>query len=115
MTDEQIEIFRHSEIHALLRERERLREEEAEEQSDVEEANQSETRPNVDKETQNGADNRVLKRKSIEASESSSAKRPKDEDGTAQLNDDKAAANTQQTTSSGDFHFGRKVVSYADY
>jgi hypothetical protein len=38
LTDEQIKIFRHSEIHALLRERQRLREEQEEQEEQEDEA-----------------------------------------------------------------------------
>lgn len=117
MTDEQIEIFRHSEIHALLRERERLREE-AEEQSDLEETNEFGKMSKVEAHFQNEADSSALKRKSVEGSEDSSAKRAKEEEVTARQSDgDTAAASTQQTQqtpSSRDFNFGRKIVSYAE-
>lgn len=118
LTDEQIEIFRHSEIHALLRERERLREEEAEEQSDVEARDiESGKTSKVDGDIRKAADISALKRKSVEGSEDSSAKRAKDEEGTARPSECDTAASTQQpqqTASSRDINFGRKIVSYAD-
>lgn len=117
LTDEQIEIFRHSEIHALLRERERLREEEAEGQSDVEETNESEDTSKIVDSIQNKSDGTDLKRKSVESNEDSSAKRAKDEQSTARTSDGDAAASIQppqQNTSSRDFTFERKIVSYAE-
>lgn len=117
LTDEQIEIFRHSEIHALLRERERLREEGAEERSDFEETNESGKTSKTAGSIQNEADRGTLKRKSVEGSQDCSAKRAKDEEGTAHPNDGNEVAGTQQgqqTTSSRDFNFGRKIVSYAE-
>ncbi|KUL82275.1 hypothetical protein ZTR_10767 [Talaromyces verruculosus] len=117
LTDEQIEIFRHSEIHALLRERERLREE-AEEQSDLEETNEFGKMSKAGADFQNEVDSSALKRKSVEGSEDSSAKRAKEEEVTARQSDGDAAAastqQTQQTPSSRDFNFGRKIVSYAE-
>lgn len=117
LTDEQIEIFRHSEIHALLRERERLREEEADEQSEVEETNESGKTSKIDGNIRNEADSGTLKRKSVEGSEDSSAKRAKEEESTARGSDGDEATSTQQgqqTASSRDFNFGRKIVSYAE-
>jgi hypothetical protein len=121
LTDEQIQIFRHSEIHALLRERERLREEEAEEQSDAEEI-QHKPADSVriskdDGDTQNEPADNELKRKSVENSEDSATKRAKGDESTARPSDgDKTPANTQQApqTSFRDFNSGRKIVSYAD-
>ncbi|KAI7974185.1 hypothetical protein EIK77_000131 [Talaromyces pinophilus] len=117
LTDEQIEIFRHSEIHTLLRERERLRED-AEEQSDHEEINEFGKMSKVEAGFQNEADSSALKRKSVEGSEDSFAKRLKEEEVTARQSDGDAAAastqQTQQTPPSRDFNFGRKIVSYAE-
>lgn len=117
LTDEQIEIFRHSEIHTLLRERERLREEEAEEQSDVEHTKEPGDTSKTADGIQNEADSTALKRKSVEGSQDSTTKRAKDEEGIARPNDGDAAPRAQspqQDTSSRDFTFGRKIVSYAE-
>ncbi|EED16220.1 conserved hypothetical protein [Talaromyces stipitatus ATCC 10500] len=118
LTDEQIEIFRHSEIHALLRERERLREEEAEEERDGEEIkhnNSKSVKISKDdgkfdgKSTQDEPTNGALKRKSAEDNEDFSAKRAKDEDGGAAK-----LRQPQQLAFSRDLNSGRKIVSYAD-
>ncbi|KAF5015560.1 hypothetical protein F66182_13064 [Fusarium sp. NRRL 66182] len=116
LTDEQIAIFRHSEIHALLRERERLREE-AEEQSDVEEINGTGDTSKNSVSTQNGSDSTAPKRKSADGIENSSAKRAKDEQSTARPGDGDAAASIQplrQNTSPRNVTFDRKIVSYAE-
>lgn len=116
LTDEQIAIFWHSEIHALLRERERLREE-AEEQSDVEEIDGTGDTSKNSVSIQNGSDSTALKRKSVDGLEDSSAKRAKDEQSTARPSDGVAAASIQplqQNTSPHNVTFGRKIVSYAE-
>lgn len=121
LTHEQIQIFRHSEIHALLRERERLREEEAEEQSDAEEI-QHKPADSVriskdDGDTQNEPADNALKRKSVEGNEGSATKRAKDDGSTARPTDgDNTPASTHQPSQKSfrDFNSGRKIVSYAD-
>lgn len=131
LTDEQIRIFRHSEIHALLRERQRRREEEKEE---------NEEEHGVDRESETGKvfdsqgkashhDSSQLtatqKRKFTESSENTSANAVKkrtrhDVDGSPPSdrspagNNDGKAINMQHTTPSRDLNSGRRIVSYAE-
>lgn len=92
--------------------------EDAEEQSDHEEINEFGKMSKVEAGFLKEADGSALKRKSVEGSEDSSAKRLKEEEVTARQSDGDAAAastqQTQQTPPSRDFNFGRKIVSYAE-
>lgn len=123
LTDEQIRIFRHSEIHALLRERERLREEQEEAVNEAEQNAQSMKSP------QESSKFSVLS-----ADNDSSAFDLKNDESKTQLpgNAESAVNKARQTHSknNSDFsktreqktkseipsnlNYGRKIVSYAE-
>lgn len=125
LTDEQVEIFRHSEIHTLLRERERLREEEKEEAAAGEEAVDTTSdleklqgrRPHKKSNNSNmhnvsASDASTLERKSAERSElddvNVAVQRPKNHDAAANME------RSQQNSSPQTYSGVRRIVSYAD-
>jgi Protein of unknown function (DUF3807) len=133
LTNEQIKIFRHSEIHTLLRERQRLREEEEEEEEEYDpekphgSAADSQAKPKIDSSSSHPDSGNLAatqKRKSIEGNESrgviADKKRPRhgaygDHNSNKSLmTDNEAVKNVHENTSSQDFNSVRRIVSYAD-
>lgn len=131
LTDEQIEIFRHSEIHSLLRDRQRLRDEEEEDEDDEEvdanlklERSQELLSHEMSKDGITQINPAIVestsKRKHAEEIETSVAnsavKRTKDISRAQPAHNEVAtdSQHSKQNSSSSGYSAVRKLVSYAD-
>ncbi|KAH8689038.1 hypothetical protein BGW36DRAFT_433801 [Talaromyces proteolyticus] len=116
LTDEQIRIFRHSEIHNLLRERERQREETEEEDRLLK---GDESSPERDDSQGVGGDGLAAKMRPQKTAQHNAEKRERDVDANTEhveqneTLDDKGRV-TQKARGPVDSYAGRKIVSYSD-
>lgn len=119
LTDEQIRMFRHSEVHSLLRERELQEENEAADGSNDERLNEDHKKRDgtkADNNTKTTVSNPSRsKDHGLEKEKSAQANNASTESGMLDYGDDDVGHNNQQTKgAAGSTFSGRKIISYAD-